>query len=70
MSNASNSSSSIPVLNQQIPLPQFAFFQLVKVKLTGEVALIVGMKYGSSGEQSEALSTTWADPLCVDLVEV
>lgn len=58
MSNVSDH-SSIPVLNSQIALPQFAFFQVVKVKLTGEVATIVGIKYDSSSEQSENQNQEW-----------
>lgn len=57
MSHISDSPYNIPILNQQVTLPQFAFFQVVKVKLTGEVATIIGMKYGSDsqplGEQDE-----------------
>jgi hypothetical protein len=59
MSNISDSPYSIPLLNQQVTLPQFAFFQVVKVKLTGEVATIVGMKYGSSSQQPEEQSEEW-----------
>ncbi|KAM3090901.1 hypothetical protein ACKFKF_34120 [Phormidesmis sp. 146-12] len=39
---------SIHVLNPQIALPELAFFQVVKVKLTREVATITGMKYETS----------------------
>ncbi|MGG6268991.1 hypothetical protein ACQ4M3_30665 [Leptolyngbya sp. AN03gr2] len=59
MSNTSDHSYTIPVLNSQAALPQFAFFQVVKVKLTGEVATIVGMKYDSSSEQSESQNQEW-----------
>jgi hypothetical protein len=34
---------AIAVLNPQIPLPKFAFFQVVQVKTTGEVATVVGI---------------------------
>ncbi|BAU15926.1 hypothetical protein LEP3755_64920 (plasmid) [Leptolyngbya sp. NIES-3755] len=59
MSNTSDQPYSIPVLNSQVTLPQFAFFQVVKVKLTGEIATIVGMKYDSSSEQSENQNEEW-----------
>jgi len=67
MSNASDHPYTIPVLNPQVPLPQFAFFQVVKVKLTGEIATNafgnseapVGMKYDSSSEQSENQHEEW-----------
>jgi len=59
MTHASDHPYAIPVLNSQVRLPQFAFFQVVKVKLTGEVATIVGMKYDSSGEQSENQNEEW-----------
>lgn len=58
MTNASDH-SSIPVFNSKVELPQFAFFQVVKVKLTGEVATIVGMKYDCSSEQSENQNQEW-----------
>lgn len=59
MSHASNDSHSIPVLNQQVTLPQFAFFQVVRVKSTGEIATIVGMKYGSDSQQPEEQNREW-----------
>lgn len=59
MSNTSDSPYSIPLLNQQVTLPQFAFFQVVKVKSTGEVATIVGMKYDSGSQQPEEQSEEW-----------
>ncbi|MBN8560219.1 MAG: hypothetical protein J0L70_06840 [Leptolyngbya sp. UWPOB_LEPTO1] len=59
MSHASNDSHSIPVLNQQVTLPPFAFFQVVRVKLTGEIATIVGMKYGSDSQQPEDQNEEW-----------
>jgi hypothetical protein len=34
---------AIPVLNPTIPLPEFSFSQLVKVKTTKEVGTIAGM---------------------------
>jgi hypothetical protein len=49
----------IPVLNPQIPLPKFAFFQVVKVKSTGEVGTINGIKCGSSNEQAEEQGEEW-----------
>ena len=33
----------IPVLNLTVPLPEFSFFQVVKVKTTKEVGTIAGM---------------------------
>ncbi len=42
---------SISILNQQAALPDFAFFQVVRVKLTREVATVIGMKYESSDHQ-------------------
>lgn len=33
----------IPVLHPTVPMPRFSFFQVVKVKTTKEVAMIVGM---------------------------
>lgn len=59
MSNTSDQPYNIPVLNSQVTLPQFAFFQVVKVKLTGEIATIVGMKYDSGSEQSEDQNQEW-----------
>lgn len=59
MSHASNDSYSIPVLNPQVTLPQFAFFQVVRVKSTGEIATIVGMKYDSDSQQSEDQNGEW-----------
>ncbi|GAP99757.1 hypothetical protein [Leptolyngbya sp. NIES-2104] len=59
MSHASNDSYSIPVLNQQVTLPQFAFFQVVRVKSTGEIATILGMKYDSDSQQSEDQNGEW-----------
>lgn len=53
MNNASDHPRTVSILNPQVSLPQFSFFQVVKVKLTGEVATIVGMKYDSSNEPSE-----------------
>ncbi|KAM3099271.1 hypothetical protein ACKFKF_15065 [Phormidesmis sp. 146-12] len=55
MSTTSDNSHSIHVLNPQIALPELAFFQVVKVKLTREVATITGMKY----EASEQLRGQW-----------
>jgi len=59
MSYASDDSHAVPVLNQQVTLPQFAFFQVVKVKSTGEVATIMGMKYDSGSQQSENRDGEW-----------
>ena len=59
MSTPSDYPHHISVLNSHITLPQFAFFQVVKVKLTGEVATIVGMKYTSGNEQSEDQAEEW-----------
>ncbi|MCU0552890.1 MAG: hypothetical protein MUC48_26465 [Leptolyngbya sp. Prado105] len=59
MSSTSDHSYNIAVLNQQISLPQFAFFQVVKVKSTGEVATIIGMKYDSSNDPSEDQREEW-----------
>lgn len=43
---------SIPVLNPVVPMPEFSFFQLVKVKTTKEVGTIVGMWCVETEEQS------------------
>ncbi|MCU0548425.1 MAG: hypothetical protein MUC48_03670 [Leptolyngbya sp. Prado105] len=59
MNDASDYPYTISVLNSQVTLPQFAFFQVVKVKLTGEVATIVGMKYGSNNEQAGTQNEEW-----------
>jgi len=60
---------SIPILNPVVPMPEFSFFQLVKVKTTKEVGTIVGMWCVETEEHSyqwlyrlEGLtqrSTTW-----------
>jgi hypothetical protein len=60
---------AIPILNPSVPMPEFSFFQLVKVKTTKEVGTIVGIWCVETEEQSyqwlyrlEGLterSTTW-----------
>jgi hypothetical protein len=60
---------AIPVLNSTIPMPEFSFSQLVKVKTTKEIGTIAGMWCVQTEEQSyqwlyrlEGLtehSTTW-----------
>lgn len=59
MSYASDDSHNVPVLNQQVILPQFAFFQVVKVKSTGEIATIMGMKYDFGSQPSENRDGEW-----------
>lgn len=59
MIHASDDSHTVPVLNQQVTLPQFAFFQVVKVKSTGEIVTIVGMKYDPGSQQSENHDGEW-----------
>ncbi|NJR51288.1 MAG: hypothetical protein HC780_18645 [Leptolyngbyaceae cyanobacterium CSU_1_3] len=59
MTHASDHPYAILVLNPQARLPKFAFFRVVKVKLTGEIATIIGMKYDSSSEQSENQDEKW-----------
>ncbi|NJK52110.1 MAG: hypothetical protein HC936_03510 [Leptolyngbyaceae cyanobacterium SU_3_3] len=34
---------AIPVLNPTVPMPEFSFFQIVKVRTTKEVGTVVGM---------------------------
>ncbi len=46
MAPASDSDSTvraIAVLHQTVPMPELAFFQLVRVKTTKEVGIVVGM---------------------------
>jgi hypothetical protein len=43
---------SIVVLNSTYPLPEFKFFQVVKVRTTKEVGTIVGMWYVQAQDQS------------------
>lgn len=59
---------AIAVLNPQVPLPKFAFFQLVQVKTTGEVATVVGIWRAVRDDDSQwlyklegltQLSTSW-----------
>jgi hypothetical protein len=59
MSYASDDSHNVSVLNQQVTLPQFAFFQVMKVKSTGEIATIMGMKYNFSSQPSENCDGEW-----------
>jgi len=66
---SNNPTRAIPVLNPTVPMPEFSFFQLVKVKTTKEVGTIVGMWCVETEEHSyqwlyrlEGLtqrSTTW-----------
>jgi hypothetical protein len=42
-SNPDSTARMIPVLHQTVPLPELAFFQLVKVKTTKEIGTVVGM---------------------------
>jgi hypothetical protein len=39
----SDAVSTIAILNPAVPLPEFGFFQVVKVKTTKEVGTIVGL---------------------------
>ena len=43
---------AIPVLNPTVPMPEFSFFQIVKVRTTKEVGTIVGMWCVQTEEQS------------------
>ncbi|OUC14553.1 MAG: hypothetical protein B0A82_11495 [Alkalinema sp. CACIAM 70d] len=43
---------AISVLNPVVPMPEFSFFQIVKVKTTKEVGTIVGIWCIQTGEQS------------------
>jgi hypothetical protein len=45
---------AIPVLNPAVPMPEFSFFQLVKVKTTKEVGTIVGIWCVETEEQLPA----------------
>jgi hypothetical protein len=42
----------IAVLHPTVPLPDFAFFQVVKVKTTKEVGTVIGMWCFQADEQS------------------
>ena len=42
-SDSDSTARVIPVLHPTVPLPELAFFQVVKVKTTKEVGTIVGM---------------------------
>jgi hypothetical protein len=64
-----DSSRMIPVLHATVPMPEFAFFQVVKVKTTKEVGIIIGMWCFQTEEESyqwiyrleglAMLGTTW-----------
>jgi hypothetical protein len=43
---------AIAILNPAMPMPDFRFFQVVKVKSTKEVGTIVGMWYAQAEDQS------------------
>jgi hypothetical protein len=47
---------SIPLLNPAIPLPEFMFFQVVKVLATKDVGTVVGMWY----TQAEDKRYSWS----------
>jgi hypothetical protein len=49
----SNDGRGIPVLNPEVVLPEFAFFQVVKVKTTKEVGTVVGMWHLTTDSQSQ-----------------
>jgi hypothetical protein len=51
MSNMSDDVRSITILNPAVPIPEFRFFQVVKVKSTKEVGTIVGMWYVQAEDQ-------------------
>jgi hypothetical protein len=42
---------AITVLNPTMPMPEFRFFQVVKVKSTKEIGTIVGMWYAQTKDQ-------------------
>jgi hypothetical protein len=44
---------SVPLLNPQVELPKFGFFQVVKVKTTKEVGTVVGMWHLTTDSQSQ-----------------
>jgi hypothetical protein len=48
-----NDVRSIVILNPTITMPEFAFFQVVKVKTTKEVGTVVGMWHLMTDSQSE-----------------
>ena len=66
---SNDSTRAIPVLNPNVSIPEFSFFQIVKVKTTQEVGTIVGIWCVQTEEQTcqwlyrlEGLterSTTW-----------
>ncbi len=43
---------AIPVLNPTVPMPEFSFFQIVKVRTTKEVGMVVGIWCVQTEEQS------------------
>jgi hypothetical protein len=49
----SNDVRGIPVLNPGALFPEFAFFQVVKVKTTKEVGTVVGMWHLRTDSQSQ-----------------
>jgi hypothetical protein len=48
-----NDARSITILNPIIAMPEFAFFQVVKVKTTKEVGTVVGMWHLVTDSQSQ-----------------
>jgi hypothetical protein len=48
-----NDVRSIIILNPTITMPEFAFFQVVKVKTTKEVGTVVGMWHLQTDSQSQ-----------------
>jgi hypothetical protein len=48
-----NDVRSIVILNPTITMPEFAFFQVVKVKTTKEVGTVVGMWHLMTDSQSQ-----------------
>jgi hypothetical protein len=56
----SNDGRGIPVLNPGVVLPEFAFFQVVKVKTTKEVGTVVGMWHLRTDSQSQQWLYRWS----------
>jgi hypothetical protein len=55
-----NDVRSIIILNPIIAIPEFAFFQVVKVKTTKEVGTVVGMWHLVTDSQSQQWLYRWS----------